>query len=126
MYQKTLDLFPEKNIFNDINHELRRFMNFHLLIILVVIASSLLSLSQRANAQEESKQRWVPATGQICCEAAIPDLDVDPIDDSYVALYLSLVVPTKKDNKLFSFYRHPISASPSDRIKPRAPPVFLI
>ena len=101
-------------------------MNFHLLIILVVIASSLLTLSQRANAQEESKQRWVPATGQMICEAAVVDLDVDPVDDSYVALYLSINALTKKDSKLLSFYRHPISASPADSIKPRAPPVFLI
>ncbi|REG85711.1 hypothetical protein [Marinomonas pollencensis] len=101
-------------------------MNFHLLIILVVIASSLLTLSQRANAQEESKQRWVPVASQMVCEAAIPDLDVDPVDDSYIALYLSLNTLTKKQQKLLSFYRHPITSSPADRIKPRAPPVFLI
>lgn len=101
-------------------------MNSQLLIIMVVIASSLLTLTERTSAQEISKQRWMPTTAQLCSEEATQELDVDPINDSYSSYYWFLTTPTKNSSNLLAIYNHPTRALPSKLIQPRAPPSFLI
>jgi hypothetical protein len=87
-------------------------MKIQLLMIIAVILSSLLTISQRANAQEVNQFRWLePTVEQKCDEVVVPDQE-----NGSDAVTFTAIRP----------YRFPIVANVSDNINPRAPPFSLI
>lgn len=103
-------------------------MNFQLLIVIAVIASSLLTLSQRANAQEINKQRWLePNIEQLCCDNVTPDQDLDSIDETHFVLSSNVSLQLEhEDTHLIPSLNRQVSLFPFERTHPRAPPSFLI
>jgi len=101
-------------------------MHIQLLMIIAVIASSLLTISQRANAQEVSQFRWLePTIEQRCSTIVVPDQD-NGSDNKYVAFVpvrLNLFVLTP--SSIFN-YRFPVITKVSGSTNPRAPPLSLI
>ncbi|ETI58043.1 hypothetical protein [Marinomonas profundimaris] len=101
-------------------------MKIQLLMIIAVIASSILTISQRANAQEVNQFRWLePTLEQRCGEVVAPDQE-NGTDNEYVA-YL----PEKSHFTPFTStpllrFRFPIIAKVNGNIIPRAPPLSLI
>lgn len=101
-------------------------MKIQLLMIITVIISSLLTISQRANAQEVNQFRWLePTVEQRCDEVVVPDQDNG--SDSGCVIFIpfraqsSTLTPTS-----FLNYRLPIIPKISSSINPRAPPFSLI
>lgn len=101
-------------------------MKIQLLMIIAVIVSSLLTISQRANAQEVNQFRWLePTVEQRCDEVAVPDQDNS--SESGCVIFIpfrtqaSTYIPTS-----FLNYRLPVITKISGNINPRAPPVSLI
>ncbi|WP_421852071.1 hypothetical protein [Marinomonas sp.] len=101
-------------------------MKIQLLMIIAVIVSSLLTISQRANAQEANQFRWLePNVEQKCDEVVVPDQGNG--SDSGCVIFIrfrtqvSTLTPTP-----FLHYRLPVITKISGNINPRAPPVSLI
>ncbi|AEF54755.1 hypothetical protein [Marinomonas posidonica] len=98
-------------------------MKVQLLVILAVLLSSLLTISQRANAKEVSQLRWIePSLDQRFCEAAVPDQDFG--SDKSLLLVYSDYIPLNK--ALINRYISPIKISSNNCInqtEPRAPPI---
>ena len=97
-------------------------MKIQLLMIIVVIASSLLTISQRVNAQEVNQFRWLePTVEQRCDEVIIPDQD-NGSDNEYVA-YVPFCTNIRVLTSTTSpDYRFPVVANVNGSINPRAPP----
>lgn len=102
-------------------------MTAQLLMIIAVILSSLLTISQRANAQEVSQLRWLePSVEQRFNEVIAPDQELDS-DSNFVASSYSTRKPLFELSKLPShYYYFPHKESINSNISPRASPFSLI
>jgi len=98
-------------------------MKVQLLIILAVLLSSLLTITQRANAKEVSQLRWIePSLEQRFCEVSVPDQD----SGSDKSLLLAYRDSNVLDNTLLNQYIPPVEISSNydiNKTEPRAPPV---
>ena len=101
-------------------------MKIQLLMIIAVFISSILTISQRANAQEVNQFRWLePTIEQRCDEIVVPDRG-NGSDNSFVLFTSSQNhVPTLTSTAFLS-YRLPVITKISTSINPRAPPFSLI
>ncbi|MFT2099726.1 hypothetical protein ACMUMQ_15445 [Marinomonas sp. 2405UD66-6] len=102
-------------------------MTAQLLMIIAVILSSLLTISQRANAQEVSQFRWLePSVEQRFNEVIAPDQELDS-DNNFIASSFSIRKRFfELTNTLSSYYYFPNKESINSNISPRAPPFSLI
>lgn len=101
-------------------------MKIQLLMIIAVIISSLLTISQRANAQEVNQFRWLePTIEQRCDEVVVPDQD-NGADSGCIVLTPFRIHASTLTQTSFLNYRFPVIAKVSDSINPRAPPFSLI
>jgi hypothetical protein len=101
-------------------------MKMQLLMIIAVILSSLLTISQRANAQEVNQFRWLePTVEEKCDEVVVPDQEngSDNVCTTFFAFYTDIYAVTFTAIRPYHF---PIVANVSDNINPRAPPSSLI
>lgn len=102
------------------------FMKIQLLMIIAVIASSLLTISQRVSAQETSQLRWLePTVEQRFNEVSVPDKDHGS-DNSYVTYTyfgINVLIPDTSD---FFYYHFPTTSKTNRHTHPRAPPFSLI
>ena len=101
-------------------------MKTQLLMIIAVIVSSLLTISQRANAQEVNQFRWLePTIEQVSHEAVTPDKDTGSdkdclfLSDSYVN---ALGIPSN----LYIYDTFVSTTKVTRNVNPRAPPFSLI
>ncbi|KZN13204.1 hypothetical protein [Marinomonas sp. TW1] len=98
-------------------------MKVQLLIILAVLLSSLLTISQRANAKEVSQLRWIePSIEQRFCEVSVPDQDFG----SDKSLLLAYRDHNLLNDTLINPYISPVEISSNydiNQTEPRAPPV---
>jgi hypothetical protein len=104
-------------------------MKTQLLMIIAVILSSLLTISQRANAQEVSQLRWLePTVEERLDEVIAPDQDVSSgSDSSYISFTLFVYnIPATLSSTAFVEYHSPIARKKNENVSPRAPPVSLI
>lgn len=101
-------------------------MKFQLLMIIAVIVSSLMTISQRAYAHDTNKFRWLePTIEQRCDESVAPDQN-NGSDSGCIALSnLNLNVSELKQIG-FLLYKVPAFAPISRNLIPRAPPVLMI
>lgn len=102
-------------------------MKIQLLMIIVVIVSSLLTISQRANAQEVNQFRWLELTvEQKCDEILVPDQE-NGSDNECTTFYSFRTGSYALTLTAIRSYRFPIVANVNDSIhNPRAPPFSLI
>ena len=102
-------------------------MKTQLLMIIAVVLSSLLTISQRASAQEVSQLRWLePTVEQRFNEVIAPDQELGS-DNSYLApSFLTLEANTSSSFKHFFYYYLPNTKKVNGSINPRAPPSLLI
>jgi hypothetical protein len=101
-------------------------MKIQLLMIIAVFISSILTISQRANAQEVNQFRWLePTVEQRCDEVVVPDQDNG--SDSGFVVFASYRnnVPILNFTPFLN-YHLPATTKISTSINPRAPPVSLI
>ncbi|NVK74914.1 MAG: hypothetical protein HWE24_15700 [Oceanospirillaceae bacterium] len=101
-------------------------MKIQLLVIIAVLASSLLTISQRANAQEVNQFRWLePNLEQLCDDSFLADLNSEVDDDA--ALYFSLNAATTPPISILFPNHHLLVTSAADNNgNPRAPPISSI
>lgn len=101
-------------------------MKIQLLMIITVIISSLLTISQRANAQEVNQFRWLePTVEQRCDEVVVPDQD-NGADSGFIVFIPFRTHPSALTPTPFLNYRLLVIAKISSSINPRAPPFSLI
>lgn len=103
-------------------------MKIQLLMIIAVILSSLLTISQRASAQEVDPLPWLEPTVELRFnEIVAPDQELDSDNNNHIASYpftlKALISPSSK--YCFSYYP-PNSKKLCSNISPRAPPFSLI
>ena len=95
-------------------------------MIIAVILSSLLTISQRANAQEVSQFRWLePTIEQRFNEVVAPDQELGS-DNNYIASVFTPSISTLPSPKHFLYYYFPNTKKINQSINPRAPPFSLI
>ncbi|SBS33910.1 hypothetical protein MSP8887_03113 [Marinomonas spartinae] len=100
-------------------------MNSQLFIILFLIVSSLLTLSDRATAKEINKQRWLqPNIEKICCEEAALDQDKEIKGEQVSFSARPLILATHYT--VSGYHLDPVDYFLATKTHPRAPPVFLI
>lgn len=101
-------------------------MKIQLLMIITVIISSLLTISQRAKAQEVSQLRWLePTVEQRFNDVSASDKDQSS-DNSYVAYTVSdtnVLISATVD---FFYYHFQATSKAHRHAQPRAPPFSLI
>mgnify|MGYP000026455349 CR=1 FL=1 len=101
-------------------------MKIQLLMIIAVVISSLLTISQRASAHEVNQLRWLePTVEQKFAEVVVPDQDKSS-DNTYVALSFFLTKVLASSSPIFSYYHRPIQPRLNGNTSPRAPPFSLI
>lgn len=101
-------------------------MKTQLLMIIAVIVSSLLTISQRANAQEVNQFRWLePTVEQVCHEVATPDKDTGS-DKGCLFSSLSYVNAPLLQSNSYIYETFSASAKFTRNVNPRAPPFSLI
>lgn len=101
-------------------------MKFQLLMIIAVIASSLMTISQRVNAQEVNQFRWLePTVEQRCDEIVVTDQENES-DNECAIFFLSHTHVCVDTFTAIRLYRFPIVTNVNDSINPRAPPFSLI
>lgn len=101
-------------------------MKIQLLMIIAVIVSSLLTISQRANAQEANQFRWLePSTEQKFNEVVVPDQSNEPDADSFAVIAFTTHASTSMA-VIFPHYSLPAISKIIDHTNPRAPPFSLI
>lgn len=102
-------------------------MKIQLLMIIAVIVSSLLTISQRAHGQEVNQFRWLePSLEQTFDKLATPDKDHDsdsskPNDIGSQQVAVNKLRETVLPNTIFA-----TAARFRDSINPRAPPFSSI
>ncbi len=101
-------------------------MKFQLLMIIAVIASSILTISQRANAKEVNQFRWMePIAEQHCGEVVALD-EENGSDKGCLARHSSHSFAEATFSR--SFYRSSyfLTSAIHSNVNPRAPPFSLI
>ncbi|NLQ16409.1 hypothetical protein HGG82_02075 [Marinomonas sp. M1K-6] len=102
-------------------------MKIQLLMIIALIASSLLTISQRANAQEVTKFRWLePTVDQRYCEVAVPDQDKSSDSSNHIGPHAFLLSPAKLFVPSLNDYQRQPQNKVVGNANPRAPPFSLI
>ena len=101
-------------------------MKIQLLMIITVVISSILMITQRASAHEGSQLRWLePTVEQKLAEVVVPDQDKSS-DNSYVALSFFLKSALTSSSLTFSYFHRPIKPRLNGSTSPRAPPFSSI
>ncbi|ETX11653.1 hypothetical protein MUS1_09405 [Marinomonas ushuaiensis DSM 15871] len=101
-------------------------MKTQLLMIIAVILSSLLTISQRASAQEVSQLRWLePSVEQRFNEVVAPDQELGS-DNNYIASAFTSSIPSLPLPQYFSYRYIPNTKNIYGDINPRAPPFSSI
>ncbi|WP_409419490.1 hypothetical protein ACJ3XJ_04885 [Marinomonas sp. RS-M-Aa-14] len=101
-------------------------MKIQLLMIITVVISSILMISQRASAHEVSQLRWLePTVDQKFAEVVVPDQDKSS-DNSYVVLSFFLKRALTSSSSAVSYSHHPIRPRLNGSTSPRAPPFSSI
>ncbi|MCB5160330.1 hypothetical protein [Marinomonas algarum] len=98
-------------------------MKLQLFMIIAVILSSLMTISQRAHAQEESSYRWLePSIEERYNEINNTDRDHDADSGYYLPPYVT-VQDAAQRLELDNYYLPPVTFRLHHQsIKPRAPP----
>lgn len=100
-------------------------MKTQLLMIIAVIASSLLTISQRANAQEVTLRWLEPTIEQVCHEVVTPDKDTGADKGGLLLSYSYVTAPLLPTNS-YIYDTFTSSAKVTRNVNPRAPPFSLI
>ncbi|WP_347983280.1 hypothetical protein [Marinomonas sp. 5E14-1] len=102
-------------------------MKIQLLMIIAVILSSLLTISQRVNAHEVNQLQWLePSVEQRFNEVIAPDQELSS-DNNFIASSFSIRKRSSEfPNTLSSYYCFPNKENVNTDISPRAPPFSLI
>lgn len=102
-------------------------MTAQLLMIIAVILSSLLTISQRANAQEVSQLRWLePSVEQRFHEVIAPDQELDSDNSFTVSSSHINRHSSKLESTLPVYSNFSKQEKINSNISPRAPPFSLI
>jgi hypothetical protein len=102
-------------------------MKTQLLMIIAVVLSSLLTVTQRANAQEVSQLRWLePTLDQRFNEVVAPDQELGSDNGYIVPSSSTLKASNTSSSKHLFYYYFPNANKINGSINPRAPPFSLI
>ncbi|RBP84759.1 hypothetical protein EBI01_03710 [Marinomonas rhizomae] len=101
-------------------------MKIQLLMIIAVVISSILTISQRANAQEVSQFRWLePTVEQRCDEVVVPDQGNGSDNGCVIFTQFRTKASTLAPAPFLHYHLSAVTKN-SGNINPRAPPFSLI